>query len=477
MTPKKLHALNRLTFGPAPGDMDALNRQGVESFIHDQLNPERLPEPPELVNRLSGFEAITMSPPDLFVRYVRVPGRDLPPDLKGLEGGLKKPAEIWAQPARAKLIRALMSPRQLQEILVDFWYNHFNVFSDRSLASRVWVGAYEYQAIRPFVFGKFRDLLMATARHPAMLSYLDNALNVAPDSPRGLKRSQGLNENYARELLELHTLGVDGGYSQQDVRELARILTGWGLYSPAPGRGLSAFFFDAKAHDNGQKKLLGRLYQANGQAEVEAAMGDLADHPSTSQHVCFKLARRFVSDNPPPALVARLAKRFRETDGDIRQVLESLFASDEFWATQHYGVKFKTPFHYLVSAVKALSRPVDQSWQVLNILHQWGMPLYGCVTPDGYPDTEVAWLSPGALVDRIKFMTNFSNYRPPEIPAKSPSVMAGGHEPSTAAQQDLERIKSMLGPALQQRTVDALNAAPANLRLTMILLSPEFLRY
>ena len=460
------HAVNRMTYGVVPGQLERLSRQGIDAFLAEQLQPARLPEPPELKSRIGNFESLTMDLPTLFFRYSKPP-RGAPQVVpNSMEAASpKKISEIRMQAMHAKVLRAVMSPQQLQEVLVDFWYNHFNVYNGKSIATRVWVGAYERDAIRPHIFGKFRDLLIATAKHPAMLTYLDNAQNIAADSPTGRIRGKGLNENYARELLELHTLGVEGGYTQQDVRELARILTGWGLRSPGTGQGLSAFFFNPKSHDSGEKKLLGRLYQAKGADEVEDALTQLASHPSTAQHISFKLAQRFVSDQPPSSLVNKLAKQFTASDGSISQILTVLFQSPEFWDTRNMGNKFKTPLHYLVSCYRSMARTVDNPGQIASIANHWGMPLYGCVTPDGYPCVERTWLNPAAMMDRINFAMNFSH-------ASSVNVIQ-----ALTPAETITRLKSTLGPLLKDKTVTVVNAAPEKLRLAMILASPEFMRY
>ncbi len=317
------------------------------------------------------------------------------------------------QAVQARLWRAVESPRQLQEVMVDFWYNHFNVFAAKGL-DHLWVGAYEEQAIRPYALGRFRDLLGATAHHPAMLFYLDNWQNTAPNSPGVRGKQQGLNENYARELMELHTLGVDGGYTQEDVIALARILTGWGLGRPR-GRDINkgGFFFDPKRHDFSDKVFLGQTIHGSGVAEGEEALDILARNPATARHISFELAQYFVADEPPSALVERLRKRFLDTDGDIRAVLDTLFHSPEFWDQKYYGNKFKTPYQYVVSAVRATDMKVVNVRPLYGMLMQLGMPLYGCLTPDGYKNTRDAWLNPDAMTRRIGFATALASGRLP----------------------------------------------------------------
>ena len=267
----------------------------------------------------------------------------------------RRPAVITAQMQAARITRAVASDRQLEEVMVDFWFNHFNVYAQKG-AVRWMLPAYEREAIRPHALGRFRDLVLATARHPAMLFYLDNWLStradlVIPGGPNAGRR-MGLNENYARELMELHTLGVDGGYTQQDVIEVARCFTGWTIDRPQQGGG---FVFRPLAHDRGAKRVLGQVIPAGGgQQDGERVIDILVRHPSTARFIATKLARRFVSDDPPAALVERAAATFRRTDGDIRAVLATIVTSPEFWSADAYRAKIKTPLEVVASAVRAL---------------------------------------------------------------------------------------------------------------------------
>jgi uncharacterized protein (DUF1800 family) len=451
---KHFHALRRLCLGFTRADLEQVRRDGVERFIQAQLDPGSLPEPPVLQAKLAALPSLRLGLPDLYHDYG-------PPNRRAAKASAgevqRRGRQPYTEAATAKLWRALHSPRQLQELLVDFWFGHFNVFMGKGLPARVWVGAYERDAIRPFVLGRFRDLLFATARHPAMLLYLDNQRNIAPTSLVGRMKQRGLNENYARELMELHTLGVDGGYGQQDVRELARILTGWGLKPAGPEQGPSLFFFEARRHDFGEKTLLGRKIPGKGQAEVEETLEFLASHPSTARHVTSKLARLFVADDPPPALVDRLARRFLDTGGDLRAVLAALFASGEFWDERYYGAKFKTPFQYLVSSLRLVESPAEDARPLLGLLRQWGMAPFGCPTPDGYSDRQDAWLNPDAVMRRIDFATGLAHAKasPPGRPAF-----------------DLAPLRPLCGA----RTLAAIDEAPEPMRLALWLSSPEFLR-
>ncbi|MBC7686279.1 MAG: DUF1800 domain-containing protein, partial [Bdellovibrionales bacterium] len=368
-------------------------------------------------------------------------------DVRNEEEGAKKRRgdalqAMTRQSAEARLVRAIHSPRQLEEVLVDFWYNHFNVFAGKGL-DRALVASYERDAIRPFVFGSFRQLLGATARHPAMLYYLDNQLS----------KAGALNENYARELMELHTLGVDAGYTQKDVTELARMLTGWSYDQRALIRRDEGFRFDGRRHDQGTKAWLGVQVPPNGQAEGDYALDVLARHPATARRISYKLAQYFVHDTPPPALVARMARTWGETDGDLRAVLRTLLSSDEFMAPDAIGAKFKTPYQYVLSAARASGAGVEDMTPLLQSLAQLGMPLYGCVTPDGYKNTEAAWLNPGALTRRIGFAT----------------AMGG--------KLDATQLESAIGAGITPRTRAMVAASPAPLRAAMLLGSPDFMQH
>jgi uncharacterized protein (DUF1800 family) len=285
------------------------------------------------------------------------------------------------------VLRAVYSPWQLREQMTWFWMNHFSVFAGKA-EMRAYLADYEENAIRPLALGRFRELLGATAQHPAMLRYLDNAQNAVGR----------INENYARELMELHTLGVDGGYSQRDVESLARVLTGWSIDLDAPG--LARFY--PRRHDASTKELLGQPIRSKGAAELDEALDRLARHPSTARFVSRKLAVFFVADEPPAALVERMAATFSASDGDIAQVLRTMFASPEFRAS--LGTKFKDPLHYALSSLRLVldDRPLPDAQPVLGALARLGQPLYARATPDGYPLTKADWASGGQLATRFE---------------------------------------------------------------------------
>jgi uncharacterized protein (DUF1800 family) len=347
----------------------------------------------------------------------------LSPKQKEILLAMNNPAGVvTGELTQAKLLRAIYSERQLEEVMTDFWFNHFNVFVDKGV-DRLFVTSYERDVIRPRALGKFEDLLVATAKSPAMLFYLDNWLSVGPDSPQALgiplhanapnrrrypprpqtnqnKPRNGLNENYGRELLELHTLSVNGGYSQRDVTEVAKVFTGWTVDKPYEG---GAFKFDPRMHEPGPKFVLGHRIKPKGEEEGLEVLHRLATSPQTAHFISLKLAERFVSDNPPPALVDRMAKTFLKKKGDIREVLTVLFRSPEFWDDGTYRAKVKTPLEFVASAVRATGAEVDDAAPLTRQLNNMGMPLYGDQPPTGYSMKAETWVSSSALLNRMNF--------------------------------------------------------------------------
>jgi uncharacterized protein (DUF1800 family) len=499
--PNVLHVLNRLSLGLRPGDVDAVKKSGIEAYIQQQLHPETIPQPPALTQELSELDTLRLSPLQLFTQTSPPntrPGQPLTPEQR--KAYRQKAGYVLDQAIQARLHQATESPRQLQEVMVDFWYNHFNVFSQKG-ADRLLVGVYEQQAIRPYVFGRFRDLLAATARHPAMLFYLDNWQNTSPDAPSNSKRKQGLNENYARELMELHTLGVDGGYTQQDVIALAKIFTGWTFRRSAqPGVDANGFYFDAKRHDYSDKVFLGRIIKGSGMAEAEQALDMLAKHPATARHLSFKLAQYFVSDQPPKPLVDKLAQKFLASNGNIRETLTTLFRSPEFQDSRIHRAKFKTPYQYVVSALRSTGTDLENFRPIQGVLQQLGMPLYGCLTPDGYKNTADVWLNPDAITRRINFATTLASGRLP-MPLATPAAIATqtvltaeksvgkSAQPSPGMSSpavmnrltlavkpvDPAQLSQTLGQSFSVKTQQAIAKSPANLQAALMLGSPEFM--
>lgn len=453
--PKVLHIINRLSFGPRPGEIQRVESIGVEHYIQEQLSPDSLSEPANLTSQLSQLETYNMTPEQL-AQYASL-GPNPTPEARNAAG--KVANHILDQAIQARLLRATTSPRQLQEVMVEFWYNHFNVDADKG-KDRLWVGSYEQEAIRPYTLGRFRDLLGATAHHPAMLYYLDNYQNRIVGRPDGSGKYTGLNENYARELMELHTLGVDGGYTQQDVITLARIFSGWGI-----GQVTSDFEFNPKHHDFSDKVFLGHKIKGSGEAEGEQALDILARSPATAHHISYQLAQYFVSDRPPATLVNRLTQRYLVTDGNIREVLIALFHSPEFWDQKSYQAKFKTPYQYAISSVRLTGMAVNNTQPITNILQQLAMPLYHCQTPDGYKNTEDVWLNPDAMTRRLSFATALANGNLPllQLPEIKPKPLDPGH------------LSNALGNSLSTKTQQAIASAPPQIRSALILGSPEFM--
>jgi uncharacterized protein (DUF1800 family) len=425
-----VHVLNRLGFGPAPGDIERIRRIGLARYIDQQLEPGTL-EDAGMAVRLARFETLQKSASELAQDYFvpammerrralmdpAVPSgateAGLDARTPGERAALRRERDVLSELSQQKLLRAAYSERQLEEQMVDFWFNHFNVFAGKG-ATRVYLTAYERDTIRPHALGKFRDLLGATAESPAMLFYLDNWQSSAPDAARGAgrperapaagqagRRSRGINENYARELMELHTLGVDGGYTQRDVQEVARAFTGWTITAPRQG---GAFRFDPRMHDDGAKMVLGhRLAAGGGRKDGERVLDILAAHPATAKFVATKLARRFVADEPPAPLVDRAASRFRESGGDLREVVRVIVTSPEFFAAAAYRAKVKTPFEFVASALRATAFDAQNARPLVQAVRELGMPPYFCQPPTGYADRAEAWVNTGALVNRMNF--------------------------------------------------------------------------
>ncbi len=389
---------------------------------------------------------------------------------------LKNPEQVVVDELmQAKLLRAIYSERQLDEVMTDFWFNHFNIFINKG-ADRFLVTSYERDAIRPHVLGKFEDLLVATAQSPAMLFYLDNWLSVGPNSDVALgipqrardqrgrlrngppgkgkgkpKQASGLNENYGRELMELHTLSVNGGYTQKDVTEVAKVFTGWTIEQPNKGGG---FHFEPRMHEPGDKIVLGHRIKQNGEKEGLEVLHLLARDPHTAHFISQKLAMRFVSDDPPAALVDRMTKTFLKKDGDIREVLRTMFKSPEFWAPQTYRAKVKTPFEFVVSAVRASGAQVDDARQLVGTLNNMGMMPYGMMPPTGYSMKAETWVNSSALLSRMNFALGLAGGRVHGVSVDA-SQMAQG---VTDAQQALSRLEaSLLAGDVSRQTHDIIS--------------------
>lgn len=460
-----LHVLNRLAFGPRPGDVQRVRTMGVDAWIEQQLHPERLEDAPTS-EWLAQFSSLTMRGADLLAQYPP-PGVQLArlaaqqngganarrnpsgagtptlsrDDSTAIARAAREGVRLTAQVLTARVGRAVTSERQLLEVMTDFWANHFSVFSGKQQV-RYYLAEYD-ATIREHALGNFRTLLGAVAKSPAMLMYLDQAQSVADSGRRTLaeprvaqlrpaqraalrrrltpeqqqrleaaqaRRPRGINENYARELMELHTLGVDGGYTQQDVMEVARALTGWTLARGPGGRALpgsddaSGFLFRPEVHDAEAKTILGQAFPAGrGLDEGERVLDLLATHPSTARFIATKLVRRFVSDEPPADLVDRAAATFLDTNGDIREVVRTIVTSDAFFADAAFRSKVKTPFELVVSASRALGGRPDATPLSAQVIARLGQPIYGRQTPDGWPDVADEWINTGAILNRMNF--------------------------------------------------------------------------
>jgi uncharacterized protein (DUF1800 family) len=516
-----VHTLNRLGFGPAPGDVERVRTLGLANYIDQQLHPERVPDT-AMTERLATFDTLNKSTREMAEEYFlpalmarrdqqrrratqnpapqnpgATPGPQTPDDKRAnmtpeqMEA-VRAQREALSELMQAKVLRAAYSERQLQEVLVDFWFNHFNVFSGKGPV-RLYLNEYERDAIRPHVVGKFRDLLGATAESPAMLFYLDNWQSSAPEGARtsgdprvdsrrarpfgrpgqvrrpmpqsqnaqkAPNRPRGLNENYARELMELHTLGVDGGYTQKDVQEVARAFTGWTIANPRQG---GSFRFEPRLHDDGEKMILGHKIKAGGgQKDGEQVLDILAKHPATARFVATKLSRRFVADEPPKALIDRAAQRFTDTDGDIREVVRTIVTSPEFFAADAYRAKVKTPFEFVVSSVRATGTDARSALMLVGAVRNLGMPLYGCQPPTGYADKAEAWVNSGALLNRMNFAVSLT------------SVRRGSTGPTITS--DTLVASALAGEVSESTATTIAKATTVPQALALVLGSPEFQR-
>jgi uncharacterized protein (DUF1800 family) len=527
---RAVQMLSRFTFGPRPGDVEAVMKMGPDAWFEQQLDPGSIPDP-VLDKRLADYPSLYLPPNQLLVefpsnqvirqvadgnrpapsdtllagayevlvaKYTRRQMEqknqpDMTDDQKAAQRRQRQPAaqvladEVLAFPKtermqaimkmpveqrmtltefvpdpqrglllndftprekelfylmaggpdgmhvidnelqQAKVLRAVLSERQLQEVMTDFWYNHFNV-DIRKEAAQWYTPTYERDAIRAHALGKFRDLLLATAQHPAMLFYLDNWSSIGPDSvvagrPNQKKQQRGLNENYGREVMELHTVGVNGGYSQADVTNLAKILTGWTIDQPQQGGG---FVFDLRKHEPGTKQWFGQKVSENGYVEGQRALEWLASQPQTAHFISYKLAQRFVADDPPEALVDRMTKTYMATDGDIKEILRTMVRSPEFNSQKYYRVKVKTPLEFVASVFRATDTNPSNPGALVGVVARMGEPLYQMQPPTGYSTTADHWMNSAALVDRLNFSMQFANSKIGGIRFDAPRLLAEG---------------------------------------------------
>ena len=423
------HALNRLAFGARPGDVEHIMDEGLDTWIDQQLHPDSIPDN-ALDARLCKLPTLEMTSADIVdtfykpivqARREKKAGEAI--DTDAMKMLRQKSRRIVGDLVAQRILRAADSNRQLNEVMVDFWFNHFNVFAGKGV-DRFLLTSYERDTIRPHVWGKFEDLLMATAKSPAMLFYLDNARSVADPAHRNprveamlerrrpeMAKKGGLNENYAREIMELHTLGVDGGYTQKDVTELARVFTGWSI-----DQRTGSFIFRPALHDTGAKMVFGVNFPPGGGIEEgERMIHILAHSPATAHHIALELCQRLVADDPPNALVDRVAKTFLASDGDLRATVKSVIDSPEFWDPAVYRGKEKSPFEFVVSAVRAVNADIVNPLPIAKALRQIGEPLYGAQPPTGYSEKSEVWNNSGALMSRINFVVALANNQLPGV--------------------------------------------------------------
>jgi uncharacterized protein (DUF1800 family) len=475
-----MHAMNRLGYGPRPGDVERIRKMGLEKWIDQQLHPDSIDDS-ALDQRLQRYPTLNLSAKKLIQEYPqpgqvikkegitkeeyerRIKEKQRDAESQVIATGnenldkaqqqlakLQGPGRIVAELSMAKVDRAIYSNRQLQTVMEDFWFNHFNVFANK--AEDKWLlPSYVRDTIRPHTMGKFEDLLLATAKSPAMLIYLDNFDSADPAAVRRMeaekamrharyggafaggdmptpgtfpgpvtspsapgagaaaaaakKSERGLNENYGREVMELHTVGVDGGYTQRDVIQMAECLTGWTVRTP---RKDPEFFFDDRIHAQGAKVVMGRTFSYGGEKDGEEALKMLANHPNTAKFISTELARHFVSDNPPEALVQRMAAEYSATQGDTRSVLKTMIYSPEFWSRESYRAKVKTPYELVASTARALNAEVTITLPTSQWVARMGQPLFLCQTPNGYSDKAETWVNTGALLNRLNFALSFA---------------------------------------------------------------------
>jgi|HubBroStandDraft_2_1064218.scaffolds.fasta_scaffold01317_6 uncharacterized protein (DUF1800 family) len=562
-----LHAMNRLAYGPRPGDVEQIRQTGLEKWIEQQLHPETINDA-DLNLRLERYPTLAMSSKHLLEEFPRpdqnakqqgltkeqakqqyedqlkakqqtaesqiiVTGNDNLDKAQQQLAKLQGPNRIIAELSMAKVDRAVYSNRQLQAVMEDFWFNHFNVFANKG-DDKWFLTAYERDTIRPHAMGKFSDLLLGTAKSPAMLFFLDNHLSADPaavarmeaeknfrraryqgafaggsmptpgtfpgpatsgpppasNAAAAKKSDRGLNENYGREVMELHTVGVDAGYTQQDVIQMAECLTGWTIHEP---RKDPQFFFDEKIHAQGKKVVMGRTFNYGGEKDGEEALKMLASQPATARFISTELARHFVSDNPPSSLIDRMAKSFTSSGGDIRVVLKTMIYSPEFWSREAYRSKVKTPFELVASTSRALNAESTISLPLSQWVGRMGEPLYLCQPPIGYSDKAETWVNTGALLNRLNFALAFAgdkmggatvdlNPMLGEEASKDPSAalarsiqifLDGQITPSTQATLEA-RLKDP--QILQARLDDPVKQVNEGLIVGLVLGTPEFQR-
>lgn len=471
LTPEAMavHVLSRLSFGPVPQEVERVRAVGAQSYIEEQLAPEKMTDPPALTQRLAALATVSMDTVQLFRTYgPKAPGgpRTVPTDQE-IAQARDKAMLIVREAAEAKLWRILLSPRQLEEVLCDFWYNHFNVPSSKGLA-RLWVGSFEREAIRPHVLGRFEDLLTAATRHPAMLIHLENWQSSSPDSQMGKTMTQPLVDMHARELLSAHTMGTGAPPKPRDVDALARMLAGWSIGSPRSSQDKNGFVFDERRHDSKEKVFLGQTIKPQGMAEGLEALKLLAAHPDTAKNICGKLARLFLADDPPKALEEKLVKVYQETKGDIRSVLRVLFSSPEFFSSKYAFNRFKNPLRYLAGVVRAAGRPVYEVRSLSELLEWQNMPLYDAPGTSGFKDGREVWMGGDALLKRLVLAA--------QAGAGALPCWASGTFQELVPLDHLFLMQT-LGLSLGSPTSQAVGQAKPEIKAAVLLGGPEAQRY
>jgi uncharacterized protein (DUF1800 family) len=431
--------------GEAP-PADARPRQ-TRNLSLNRIAMEMAPKEPSMQRGEAGSATTAAAPPEPMAPNAKPPPPQPPNVIQ----------KTFRAEALARIQRASMADCGIVERLVAFWSNHFCISANKGGLARMWAGSFEREAIRPHVFGRFADMLKAVEQHPAMLFFLDNQQSLGPDSRAGINRNRGLNENLAREIMELHTLGVDGGYTQEDVTSLARVITGWTFAGRQGQLGTpGTFVFNANAHQPGAHRVLGRTYEPNGVAQGEAVLSDLARHPSTAKFIATKFVRHFVADDPPPVLVAGLQDVLRKTDGDLKAMTLALIDSDEAWKAPL--TKVRSPYEFMVAAGRVLARIPEDPGRYLGALNTLGQPLWSPAGPNGFADTNAAWAAPEGMKLRL------------DISAQIASRIADSIDPRDL----LEVIAADAASPETRRTVE--RAESRQQALALLLMSPEFQR-
>jgi uncharacterized protein (DUF1800 family) len=431
--------------GPSATDSNVQRRNPSLNSIAMEISPKEPVKEPEKASAENANAAMTPA-------ETMQPNAAKPPPQQ-----LNIIQKTYRAEALARLQRAGVADCGFAERLVVFWSNHFCISANKGPLARMWAGSFEREAIRPHVLGRFGDMLKAVEQHPAMLFFLDNQQSLGPDSRAGQNRNRGLNENLAREIMELHTLGVGGGYSQDDVTSLARIITGWTFAGRQGQLGTpGSFVFNANAHEPGPQRLLGQVYENNGVAQGEAALADIARHPSTAKFIATKFARHFVADDPPPVLVARLQDVFRKTDGDLEALSTALVDSDEAW--QAPPTKLRSPYEFLVAAGRLLTQTPQDPSRYLGSLNLLGQPLWSPAGPNGFADSNAAWAAPEGMKLRL------------DISAQVASRLADNIDPRDL----LELVAADAASPETRRTIE--RAESRQQALALLLMSPEFQR-